>query len=253
MNAVAGFTKIYLQFCLTTKPNSNSMQDPSIHPLIEAAKHEILERSLDLTQQLLDACEIESDENGPKVVHVDYDMDEKISVYFEMTSEQHFVVVNIDVDTGEPIHAWMQNGHQFEFCVSSEDHSFEELASKLSLPNLTGWSKGDVEPASESITKHGGVRRGEWVHRFSSVKYASTKKPWNDFEESLAQLLGDLEQDLDAVIELGRIAESKITVARRQALMANAGYILSAQAIFRLNRLGLWLDIHQYISGNWSD
>jgi hypothetical protein len=202
---------------------------------------ELLVPEMALTQQLLSVHSVVVDEDEmPLAVHVDFVSENQADVFFKVVSEDHFVVVALDTaNENEPVHAWIQNGHRFEFCVTSQDHSFEELKSKTTLRNFTGWSKGDIRPADSWCKDGMKIRVNEKTRTFSFLSYLPTQNSWDDFEESLAQMLSDLEQDVTGVIELGKIANTRIKIVRSQALMANAGYSVSARTIFRLNRLGL--------------
>lgn len=232
------------------------MNEQVLEKLVAAAKAEALAPSMPLSQQLLSTCTVAKDETGlPIVVHVHADVqsEDPICVFFEVQDEDYFFVVHVNRQDGQPSFARLENGHRFEFCVTSVEHSFDELRSKTTLQNLEGWSKGELLQTETWEIDGVRMRSEERIRNFSLLHYVPTQNPWDDFEESLSQMLSDLEQDVDGVIELSKCGDAKIKVIRFQAVMANAGYIISPHSIFRLNRLGLWLDIHQSISGEWSD
>lgn len=205
---------------------------------IDVARTELENPSLNHTKHWLRMVSVEKQNGLASVARIDEDFaEDTVAIYFAVAEELFFLVVNVDTKPEiKASSAWIESGNRATLTATSTILNYQELASGLKLSPLTGWSKG--EPA----------RYGKRNYKFSRVSFMPQENRAFGFEESLDNLLTELEKDPEGVRELTLKAKTLISFGRYQFYDSNAGLGVDAKAIKRLGKLNLGLDLDTYIS-----
>jgi len=205
---------------------------------ISVSIKELLNPTFAVTKQYLAVMELELDDGNPKIERISIDS-QTVSLYFRIKDERFYIVVNILVNNpSKPNWVWIENAHRVYLTATSENKTYNELASYLSLSPLSGWSKGDVNKINQR------------PYKFSRVSFEPITNEAYGLEEKLEDLLSELMKDKDGIRLLSKNSDAYISICRHQYISSNAGIHFDMDVIKKLSDLGLEVDIDTYITGN---
>jgi hypothetical protein len=205
---------------------------------ISVARKELLNPTFAVTKQYLAVMELELENGNPKIERISIEA-QTVSLYFGIKDERFYIVVNISVNNPtKPDWVWIESAHRVYLTATSEDKTYHELASYLSLTPLTGWSRGDVNKIN---------RR---PYKFSRVSFEPITNEAYGLEEKLEDLLSELMKDTDGIRLLSENSDAYVSICKYQYISGNAGIHFNMDVIKKLADLGLEVDIDTYITGN---
>lgn len=206
---------------------------------IAAARKELLQPTMAITQQYLEVNAVEMENGLPKVARVGIDyFPGQVAVFFPVKDEHYFFEVLVTKSERPRLDAvWIESGHRVYLTATTRKNNLAELEALTALSPISGWSIGD---------KRGSGRR---TYKFTRLVFEPIDNRAYSLEEKLELLLDELEKDTSGVLALGEAADAWISVARYQYVGGNAGVNFSKEVIARMQALNLGIDIDTYISG----
>ncbi len=207
--------------------------------LIKKAISEIENPTFRATEQYLEVHNIEMENEKFKVVRVDLESFENTSVvYLSIENEPFFLCVYFSKENNEITNIGTENGNQVYLTATSATLTFEQLSKLTNLNELSGWSINDDR------------KIGKGKYNFSRLSYEPIKNRAYDLDAKLKLLLTDLENDVDGIKKLTKMADTIISIHHQQYIDGNEGIYFDIETISRLNKLNLGIDIDQYVFGN---
>ncbi len=208
---------------------------------IDLAIEELENPTFEVTKQYLEVCEIELENDKPKIARIDSKSTEDlVYIYFHVKDEDYFIVVSIEQSPHIKLYSvFTENSHSVYLTATSENLTFDELADIIKgVEPIEGWSKNDSK------------KSGNQRYKFSRLKFEPIKNTAYDLDEKLSLLLDDLEKYKESILELSKVADISISVCKYQYVSGNAGIHFDNKTIKRLNDLNLSIDIDTTIIGN---
>lgn len=208
--------------------------------IIALAIDEIKNKTFWVTQQYLEVMEVEYQNNSPVTKYFDINSEQDfVIVYFSIVNEPFFLAIWVSTQPTLLVSwVWIESCNEVYLNVKSNNYSFDELRKLTALVPLEGWTKGDL--------------RSNWKTRynFSCIKFYVSKNP-GSFENKIKELLDFLEKDSWWILYL--IEKSEVTIVWHiQAYIWNSmlGWpSLDKEIISRISNLWLGIDFDLYISG----
>jgi hypothetical protein len=207
--------------------------------LISKAITEIENPTFSTTKQYLEVHKIEVENGKPKVERVDLEnFDDVNIIYFSIQDEPFFLTVHFGKENNEILGVGTENGNQIYLRATSENLTFKQLSELTKLKGLFGWSLNDKR------------KQGKGKYNFSRLSFEPFKSRAYDFDIKLKLFLTELEKDIDGIENLKNQTDIGISVHHQMYINGNKGIGFDIETIDRLSKLGLEIDIDQYVFGN---
>ncbi len=154
-----------------------------------------------------------------------------INFYYKIEDEPYFFCVQVNLEDYSISVSPVSYNHCF-FSAVSNDSTLKEMAALTNLKHTSGWSKGDLR------------RDGRTTHTFSCIDFELLKHDSYFFaDEPIELILMELEKDIEGILALGRVADTRIVVWHRRYITSNGGMSMSRELVKRLADLNLRVDI----------
>jgi len=209
-------------------------------PIIEKAINEIAEKEFGITKQLLEIHEVIYENDKPKVLRVDRESNDGVSiVYFPIKNEKFYLAIYVDTLPDLLVRQVATESYNaLYFSAVSDSLTYEQLAQMTHLKATKGWSKGD--------------KKEDTLWPFSKLVLELNDEP-DEFIDKLRKLLDYLESDKEGIIKLTENTNACIQVVQEfhNSNTMLGGSFIDKNSIQRIANLNLQIDFDLYVGGNF--